>query len=208
MDRQYTLKQKLSQPESIAVIKQILIDHDHFPRSKIADVVCEHFRFYDAQGKQQQGNCLKALRDLEKAHDFTLPGTRQASKKRTIKRLEQPVDEPVDVPAKAGDVCGLHLVQVSSDSETRIWNEMMSREHPRGAGIMVGAQLRYLINSSHGWLGGFGFGASALNLKDRDQWIGWDENIKQQHRFRVVNMSRFFDSPLSQMSKFSLAMHG
>ncbi|MDQ6996066.1 MAG: hypothetical protein Q9M82_01220, partial [Mariprofundus sp.] len=61
MDRQHTLKQKLSQPESIAVIKQILIDHNDLPRTKIAAVVCEHFRFYDTQGKTQQGNCLKAL---------------------------------------------------------------------------------------------------------------------------------------------------
>jgi hypothetical protein len=32
--------------------------------------------------------------------------------------------------------------------------------------------MRYLIGSEHGWLGGFGFGASALQLADRDQWIG------------------------------------
>jgi len=195
MDRQQTLKQKLSRPESIEVIKQILIDHDHLPRTKIATVVCEHFRFFDAQGKPQQGNCLKALRDLEVTHGFTLPNARPGSRKRTIKRLDKPVEEPVDVPTEAGDVCGLHLVQVTSDSETRIWNEMMSREHPRGAGIMVGAQLRYLISSSHGWLGGFGFGASALNLKDRDQWIGWNEGTKQEHRLRVVNMSRFLIRP-------------
>lgn len=196
MDSQYTLKQKLSQPESIPIIKQILIDHDHLSRTRIAAAVCKHFKFYDAQGKPQQGNCLKALRDLETVHGFALPdGRHKGQRRRSIKRLDHPVEEPVDVPAKAGDVCGLHLVRVTSDRETRIWNEMMSREHPREAGIMVGAQLRYLIGSSHGWLGGFGFGASALNLKDRDQWIGWDAATKQQHRFRVVNMSRFLIRP-------------
>jgi len=129
-------------------------------------------------------------------HSFSLPESHyKGQKKRSIKRLAHPVDEPVDVPAEAGDVCGLHLVQIRSDHEVRIWNEMMSREHPRGAGIMVGAQLRYLIGSSHGWLGGFGFGASVLNLKDRDQWIGWDAATKQQHRLRVVNMSRSLIRP-------------
>ena len=56
----------------------------------------------------------------------------------------------------------------------RVWNELMIREHPQGAGPLVGAQMRYLIGSEHGWLGGFGFGAAALQLRDRDQWIGWD----------------------------------
>ena len=35
-------------------------------------------------------------------------------------------------------------------------------------------QMRYLIGSERGWLGGLGFGASAIKLGDRDQWIGWD----------------------------------
>ena len=42
----------------------------------------------------------------------------------------------------------------------RIWNEMMLCEHPQGAGPLVGAQMRYLIGSAHGWLGGLGFGAA------------------------------------------------
>jgi hypothetical protein len=36
----------------------------------------------------------------------------------------------------------------------------------------VGRQLRDLIRSEHGWLGGLGFAASALTVRDRDQWIG------------------------------------
>ena len=73
----------------------------------------------------------------------------------------------------------------------RVWNELMIREHPQGAGPLVGAQTRYLIGSEHGWLGGFGFGAAALQLRDRDQWIGWDADTRRQHLHRVVGMSRF-----------------
>ena len=73
----------------------------------------------------------------------------------------------------------------------RIWNEMMLREHPQGAGPLVGCQLRYLINSDHGWLGGFSFSAAALNLRDRDQWIGWDTDQHRAHLHRVLGMSRF-----------------
>lgn len=67
----------------------------------------------------------------------------------------------------------------------------MIREHPRGAGPLVGAQMRYLIQSAHGWLGGFGFCASALQLKDRDQWIGWNTQTRCKNLHRVINLSRF-----------------
>ncbi|NNF96712.1 MAG: IS4 family transposase, partial [Halobacteria archaeon] len=36
-----------------------------------------------------------------------------------------------------------------------------------------------------------GFSASALQLKDRDQWIGWDAQTRQGLLHRVINLSRF-----------------
>ena len=101
------------------------------------------------------------------------------------------VPDPVDVPAFAGAVHGLALLKVDSVDLMRIWNEMMIREHPQGAGPLVGCQLRYLINSDHGWLGGFAFSAAALKLGERDQWIGWDTDQHRQHLHRVLGMSRF-----------------
>ena len=71
-------------------------------------------------------------------------------------------------------------------------------EHPLGAGPLVGRQLRYLIHSSYGWLGGFGFAASALQLADRDKWIGWDRKQRQAHLHRVIAMSRFLLRPSVQ----------
>ena len=60
---------------------------------------------------------------------------------------------------------------------------------------MVGRQLRYLINSQHGWLGGLGFASAALQLADRDKWIGWDAEQRQAHLHSVVAMSRFLIRP-------------
>ena len=89
--------------------------------------------------------------------------------------------------SRAGEVRALQLLKVHSAQDLRLWNESMC-EHPQGAGVMVGAQLRYLIGSEHGWLGGLGFGASAIKLGDRDQWIGWDVRQQREHMHRVIGM--------------------
>ena len=68
------------------------------------------------------------------------------------KRLPKAVADPTGVPDQAGDVRGLALILVTTDAQMRIWNEMMIREHPRGHGPLVGRQVRYLIDSEHGWL--------------------------------------------------------
>jgi hypothetical protein len=99
------------------------------------------------------------------------------------------------VPAAAGQIDQLELIRVHSETHVRIWNELMIAEHPRGAGPLVGAQVRYLIGSAHGWLGALGFSASALQLKDRDQWIGWDAHTRREQLHRVINLSRFLIRP-------------
>jgi hypothetical protein len=63
------------------------------------------------------------------------------------------------------------------------------------AGLLVGAQVRYLISSANGWLGGFGCSAAALNLRDRDTWIGWDAETPRAQLRCVVCMSRFLLRP-------------
>jgi hypothetical protein len=60
------------------------------------------------------------------------------------------------------------------DDKAQAPHEMMACEHPRGVRPLVGAQVRYLVASAHGWIGAPGFAASALQLPARDTWIGWD----------------------------------
>ena len=67
----------------------------------------------------------------------------------------------------------------------------MIREHPCGLGFLVGRQVRYLIESEYGWLGAMGFAAPALQLADRDYWIGWTVDQQRASRHTVLNMSRF-----------------
>lgn len=195
MDTQNQIKRTLAQPDAIETIRQLQNDSTHKTRAAFARAVCQHFGFYDARQHLQVAGCAKALRELERAEHFALLPVNKRSHllRRTPspQRLNTPVPNPVEVPAQAGAVCGLTLIQVKTDEQMRVWNELMLCEHPQGAGPLVGAQMRYLIGSEHGWLGGLGFGAAALQLADRDQWIGWDSDTRRKYLFRVVGMSRF-----------------
>jgi hypothetical protein len=193
MEQQHQIKRTLATPESIDVIQRLLAADAQASRTSLAKATCDHFGFLDARGRAQTAGCVKALRELERSGHFELPapGPTGGSKAKTARRLGQPVPEPRDVPALAGDVCGLALIKVDTLEQMRLWNEMMACDHPQGAGPLVGAQMRYLIASEHGWLGGLGFAAAALNLADRDRWIGWDAPTRRKHLHRVIGMSRF-----------------
>lgn len=191
MHQQNQIKRTLALPRSIEVVRTLLNSKAHKNRASLSKTVCQHFNFHDARGRPQIGGCVKALRELERVGYFVLPAQSKATVLKSPRRLDCAVPNPVAVPAQAGDVQGLCLIKVDSLDLMRIWNEMMLREHPQGAGPLVGCQLRYLIDSGHGWLGGFAFSAAALNLRDRDQWIGWDVQQHREHLHRVLGMSRF-----------------
>lgn len=199
MQTQNQIKRTLERPDSIESIRGLLGRNEHAHRVALAGAVCRHFGFLDSRGATQIAGCAKALRELERAGHFVLPvpvgrDATRLRKLRTARRLDAPVAPAEDVPARAGEVRALELIRVDSADGIRLWNQLMC-EHPQGAGVMVGAQMRYLINSDHGWLGGLGFGASAIKLGDRDQWIGWDASQQREHLHRVIGMSRFLIRP-------------
>jgi len=205
METQNQIKRKLSQPEAIEHVCKLLDASDTMKITKLADKLCEQFGFYNPLGEKQRAGCLKALRELEQAGSITLPQSPRKIKKRSPRRLAQPLPEPQAVPSEVGALRGLELLLVATEEQMRIWNELMINDHPRGAGLLVGRQIRYLVQSEYGWIGGFAFSAAALQLHDRDRWIGWDLESRRANLHQVVNMSRFLIRP--SVSCQNLASH-
>ena len=196
MKLQNQIKRTLSTPQAIESVRRLLEDESVSSRIELAESVCEEFGFQDPRGENQWGGCLKALRELEAQGEFQLPPQRREKNIRpSPRRLDQAVAEPEAVPAEVGEIGGLELILVEQESQMRIWNELMIREHPQGAGPLVGRQIRYLVGSAYGWLGAFGFAAPALQLADRDRWIGWDAEQRRRHLHGVVCLSRFLIRP-------------
>jgi len=192
---QNQIKRTLNQPGAIGYVQGLLKSNPEWTRSKVALSVCDSLGFIDPQNRRQSSSCLKGLRELESAGHIKLPESRTTPGKKSPRRTATAIRPATSVPQKAADVRGLRLILVSSQEEMQIWNELMINGHPRGAGPLVGRQLRYLVSSDHGWLGGFGFAAAALHLHVRDRWIGWNAQTRGEKLHSVVCMSRFLICP-------------
>ena len=186
---------RLSQPDAVEFVCQLIDSNPDINRTDLAERLCDQFGFVNLLGGRQASGCLKALRKLEARGLFILPPPLTKPGCPTPRRLGYSVPSPEELPTEAGEILGLELVEVKTEEQMRVWNELFDQEHPRGAGPLVGRQLRYLIGSEHGWLGGLGFAASAWRLNDRDRWIGWDEETRQMYLDQVVGLSRFLIRP-------------
>ncbi|MDP8237223.1 MAG: IS4 family transposase [Candidatus Erginobacter occultus] len=191
MKTQNQIKRNLGRPEVIEHIKNILTD-EGLNQYRLAKILCQEYDFHDARGKPQLGSCSTALKELERQGFLTLPAPRQQTTGGwNPRRLGKAVAEAKDVPDEVTEIKDLRLVRVKDEKQMRIWNELTIREHPQGHRPLVGRQLRYLIKSEYGWLGALGFAAAALQLKDRDKWIGWNLECRRAYLENVVGLGRF-----------------
>jgi len=195
-----TIQERLTSDDAVALVKEWLKQNRGKNRQALARYLCEALNLKDARGKLRIGGTVKALRVMEARGYWRLPKAQNAnshSGRWRPRRLGRPVAVPKEVPARAEQVQGLKLVEVTPAEEELFltWNELIEGEHPLHESRMVGRQLRYLIGSEHGWLGAVGFGSCALRLADRDAWIGWDEPRRRQFQDRVLDMRRFLIRP-------------
>lgn len=189
-----SIKERLTAPEIVTLVTDWLARNKGKTRTRLARDVCEQLGLRDGKGALRMSTTAKALRELEAEGFWKLPvALAHGSKEWNPRRLGRAVAAPLGVPDRVEYIEGVELVEVKSgdDEHLRIWNELMLTEHPLHDCRLVGRQLRYLIGSAHGWLGGIGFGSSALYLESRDKWIGWDEEQRAEHHERVINMTRY-----------------
>ena len=195
VDAQHQIKRTLNAAAALERIEAMIREDAELHRTGLAGRVCEEFGFFDARGRAQVGGCLAALRALERGGRIGLPPPRTQGGRCARGEPAAAVAPPSEVPDEAGRVRGLSIVLVEDAAQRAIWHALMAAEHPRGAGPLVGCQLRYLVGSAHGWLGAAGVAASALHLAARDRWIGWDATQRRAQLHRVVGLSRFLIRP-------------
>jgi hypothetical protein len=106
--------------------------------------------------------------------------------------------EPTPLQQRVDQLPALALQLVQGARESALYNALMERYHYLGFVPMAGAQIRYLIRWEGGWLGAIGFGAAAWQVRDRDQFIGWDPARRRDQLHRILNNSRFLLLPWVQ----------
>ncbi|HYN80394.1 MAG TPA: IS4 family transposase [Gemmatimonadaceae bacterium] len=152
-------------------------------------------------------SCRVALLKLARRGVIALPDARDLSFAGRAEPDGQPDGAWPVVEMTLAELGEVWLVPVAADDAARSkqWWAMMQAHHPLGAGPLCGAQLRYLVASRAGILGGLSFSAPAWRLAPRDRWIGWDESGRQAGLSKVVANSRFLIVPTVQVP--NLASH-
>src|SRR5258708_29862375 len=145
--------------------RRVREDDGSLTRTELSREVCEWVDWRGADGRVKDMNCRVALLRLERRGVIELPEARAVTFARRAEEEMGGRSWP-RVEMSLAELGEVRLIAVDSgDAElSREWWAMMAEHHPLGGGPLCGAQMRYLVESKEGYLGGLSFSAAAWRL--------------------------------------------
>ena len=187
-----------SEPE-LELLQEIARDYAGLAVTEMARTVCELLDWKRANGRLKDQECRQLLEQLRDQGWFTLPPVRNTGP-RGPRHIPLSAASAVQatLEGSAGEFAPLELRVVESRSESQLWTELIERYHYLTYRVPVGANLRYLVYSQRSGeqpLACLLWSSPAWKMAPRDQWIGWNQEQREQNLQLVVNNSRYLILP-------------
>ena len=194
MDKSTIVCGRTFTPQLIQHLNEMFVEQPHISHTRLAREVCECLQWCSPTGQLCLSSAKVALHKLQDLELIRLPESKSLpAPPHRLRASGQPLPGVEKVPRRVDQVLQLqlHMISGADDPLHSLWNDLIIQQHPCGNAPLVGAQMRYLIGSEHGWLGALGFGPPAFRISARDCWIGWSTNARLRHLQEVVGLSRF-----------------
>ena len=181
----------------LAHLQELLRRQPALNRTQLSRQVCQDLGWINSGGQLKEMSCRVALLRLERDGLLQLPKPLSRNGNgRTVPALTAASAERAPVRAPVAALEPLQFQRVQTRADSRLWNELIQRYHYLGYRPLSGAQMRYLVWSGDGrLLATLAFGASAWQLKARDQYIGWNDEQRRRGLPSIVNNARFLILP-------------
>jgi hypothetical protein len=184
--------------EIITRIERVIKNNPEISLSKLSRLVCQWLNWKSLNGNLKEMSCRIALRKLEKTGHINLPAAKTVIRRRDNSTNERGTVKTISIEFGLKELEGVEIIRISGKDKdlSRTWREMMEEHHYLGSGPLCGAQIRYLIKSGkYGYIGGLSFSGAAWRIRPRDEWIGWNDEIRRKNLHLIIGNSRFLIMP-------------
>jgi len=197
MNKKYIMKYS-ARKFTLDDIELIKWTRKHYPdlsRKELASTVCEFLDWTTDAGRPKTDPCIKFLEKLESEGILTLPALKTItmhSGKGTFIHIQAPEEE---ITGSLNEHERIRLILADTPEEKKQFRSYLEEYHMLGYKKTFGSRLYYFIVSGNVKLGCMQFSASSWALKERDKWIGWTQEDREQRLHLIVNNSRFLIFP-------------
>jgi hypothetical protein len=199
-----TVRGRTFSREELARIQDIVVSSGDEHRFAISKKVCVALGWLQENGRPKDRSCRELLRKLDGAGIIRLPLPRRppvhrcpiALTPRTEPRLPFAVE-----PKEVG--LGHFAIVTGNESQERLWNEFIERYHYLRFGVVVGPQIKYIVQVRGEPVACLSFGGAAWKVEARDRWIGWASEQRKRNLRYVVNNTRYLLLPWARVKNLA-----
>jgi hypothetical protein len=177
--------------QDIQFIQAIISKHYQRGRSHISRVLCEAWQWVQPNGKLKEYAARDLLLRLEEQGLIELPKRLRPKnnlKKKSLDQVPLFLKQPVDGAVGEYEPPRIELVHSQG---SYLWDYLVHHHHYLGLPKLVGEHLRYLVYLNGQVVACLSWASAAWKVKDRDQFIGWDEETKRKNLHLIANNTRF-----------------
>ncbi|HLK65351.1 MAG TPA: Druantia anti-phage system protein DruA [Bryobacteraceae bacterium] len=182
------------------LIEEITRDFCKLPLTELAGTVCELLEWRRPNGGLKSTECYLFLQNLRERGMLPWLPEPKPMIKRPAREIapdhatdpQPPLNGPLSQYAPV-------IFERIEDADARLlFRQFIHRYHYLGHKQACGAQLRYFIRSRHDpnqLLACLLFTSAAWKMAPRDEYIGWNADVRPQNLPRIINQSRFLIMP-------------
>lgn len=191
----------------LAVVREIIAGHPDASRRFISQEVCRAWSWRQANGALKDMVCRSLLLLLEAECLIKLPPPKckppnplvNRKKPLGIKVEQTPIQCPID------RLFPIRLKQVRRTPLEKLFNSLISDHHYLGYTQPVGEHLKYIAFSNDRPIACLAWSSAPWYIGDRDRFIGWSSETRQNNLYLIINNTRFLVLPWVKVSH--LASH-
>ena len=180
----------------IQTIRNLIAQDPKLQRSALSRKLCQLWGWTKPNGELKDMTCRVALLRMQADGLITLPPSRiGVVRKRANFEPTAASDAQTPLRLPVHELPRVTLQVVVGKANSLLWNEYMARYHYLGYAAMSGSQIRYNVFAGEQLVACISFCACAWKLKDRESFIGWNEQQRQKNLPLVINNARFLVLP-------------
>jgi len=176
-------------------IRDLIASQPKGTRWKISRILCDQWNWRTFTGQLKDMACRTMLKKLDERGLIALPPPKgQWPMKRTQAIIEIATDP---ICTNLGELTPLRIeLVVARSQDARLLHQLLSSYHYLGFRTNVGETVGYLVRDRHDRVVASAvFGAAAWKTAPRDEFIGWDAELRAKRLGRIANNSRYLILP-------------
>ena len=198
MEAEKVIQGRCITPEDVGLIRELLLEHPSWNRSRLSRDVCERWDWRDGKGRLKDMACRTLLLKLEGMGEIRLP-PRQGGRPNG-RGFVLPPEMAHDRSPIEGDLGPLQPLRIEAlgpgDRRLPLFKFLLHRYHYLGYRTSVGENLKLWVSDVQGrLLACMAFGSAAWKAKSRDAFIGWNCLQRERNLWRLTNNTRFLILP-------------